>query len=323
MSAPSNDPILTLSGGVGGAKLALGLSRVMTPERLTIVANTGDDFVHLGLPVSPDIDTLVYTLSGLANTELGWGRAGETWAFMAALKTLGGETWFQLGDSDLAMHVERGRRLAAGDSLGVFTADLSARLGITVAILPMSDDPVRTIVETADGPLDFQHYFVRERCEPTVTGFRFDGIDTARPQPGFLDALSDPDLAAVIICPSNPFISIDPILALPGIRAALAACPAPKIAVSPIVGGRAIKGPTAKMMSELGMPATAAAVAAHYGDLIDGFVIDQADADITDDLRATGLHVHVANTIMESVEDRENLAREVLGLGAKMRDAGP
>jgi LPPG:FO 2-phospho-L-lactate transferase len=323
MRAQSNGPVLALSGGVGGAKLALGLSRFMAPERLTIVANTGDDFVHLGLHVSPDIDTLVYTLSGLANTELGWGRAGETWAFMAALKALGGETWFQLGDGDLAMHVERGRRLAAGESLGAITADLSARLGITAAILPMSDDPVRTIVETPDGPLDFQHYFVRERCAPTVTGFRFQGVETAQAQPGFLDALNDPDLAAVIICPSNPFISIDPILALSGARAALAACPAPKIAVSPIVGGRAIKGPTAKMMGELGMPATAAAVAAHYGDLIDGFVIDQADAATADDLRAASLHVHVTNTIMKSVEDRENLAREVLGFGAKMRDGGP
>ena len=206
--------------------------------------------------------------------------------------------------------------------VGAITADLSARLGITTTILPMSDDAVRTIVETPDGPLDFQHYFVRERCEPTVTGFRFHGIETARPQPGFLDALNDPELAAVIICPSNLFISIDPILALPGIGAALAACPAPKIAVSPIVGGRAIKGPTAKMMGELGMPATAAAVAAHYGDLIDGFVIDQADAAIADDLRDGGLHVHVTKTVMVSVADRENLAREVLGFGAKMRDGG-
>jgi LPPG:FO 2-phospho-L-lactate transferase len=314
--------ILALSGGVGGAKLALGLSRVMDPAGLTVVANTGDDFVHLGLPVSPDIDTLVYTLAGLANTALGWGRAGETWTFMAALDALGGETWFQLGDGDLAMHVERGRRLAAGEGLGAITADISARLGIEAAILAMTDDVVSTIVETPDGPLDFQHYFVREQCKPPVTGFRFDGMAAARPLPGFLRALEDPELAAVIICPSNPFISIDPILALPGVRAAMAACPAPVIAVSPIVGGRAIKGPTAKMMGELGMPATAAAVAAHYGDVIDGFVIDHADAATADDLGAAGLRVHVTKTVMESLADREALAREVLGLAAKMGDGG-
>ena len=314
--------ILALSGGVGGAKLALGLSRVMDPLGLTVVANTGDDFVHLGLPVSPDIDTLVYTLADLANTELGWGRAGETWTFMAALESLGGETWFQLGDGDLAMHVERGRRLAAGEGLGAITADIRARLGIEAAILPMTDDPVHTIVETPDGPLDFQHYFVRERCKPSVTGFRFDGVAAARPLPLFLAAIDDPDLAAVIICPSNPFISIDPILTLPGVRAALEACAAPIIAVSPIVGGRAIKGPTAKMMGELGMPTTAAAVATHYGDLLDGFVIDHADGDIGDDLRATGLRVHVTGTVMENLADRDSLAREVLGLAAKIGDGG-
>ncbi|MFP6745504.1 MAG: 2-phospho-L-lactate transferase [Alphaproteobacteria bacterium] len=322
MSEVARGQVLALSGGVGGAKLALGLSRVMDPAGLTVVANTGDDFVHLGLPVSPDIDTLVYTLSGLVNTELGWGRAGETWTFMAALEALGGETWFQLGDGDLAMHVERGRRLAAGEGLGAITADISARLGIGAAILPMSDDLVRTIVETPDGPLDFQHYFVRERCAPTVTGFRFDGVEAARPQPLFLAALEDPDLAAVIICPSNPFISIDPILALPGVRAAMASCPSPVIAVSPIVGGRAIKGPTAKMMGELGMPAMAAAVAAHYGDVIDGFVIDQADATIADQLHATGLRVHITSTVMKNLADREALAREVLGLAAKIGDGG-
>jgi len=322
MSEVARGQVLALSGGVGGAKLALGLSRVMDPAGLTIVANTGDDFVHLGLPVSPDIDTLVYTLSGLVNTEFGWGRAGETWTFMAALEALGGETWFQLGDGDLAMHVERGRRLAAGEGLGAITADISSRLGIGAAILPMSDDLVRTIVETPDGPLDFQHYFVRERCAPTVTGFRFDGVKAARPQPLFLATLEDQDLAAVIICPSNPFVSIDPILALPGVRAAMASCPAPVIAVSPIVGGRAIKGPTAKMMGELGIPATAAAVAAHYGDVIDGFVTDHADVAMADELRATGLRVHVTGTVMNNLADRETLACEVLGLAAKIGDGG-
>ena len=321
--SPASTPAvecLALSGGVGGAKLVVGLARLIAPEHLVVAANTGDDFEHLGLHVSPDIDTLVYTLSGLANRETGWGRAGETWNFMAALAALGGETWFQLGDTDLAMHVERSRRLRAGESLSTITADLSARLGVAVRIVPMSDDPVRTVVETAGGPLDFQHYFVRERCAPVVTGFRFEGAAAARPQPLVLEALADPALGMVVICPSNPFISIDPILALPGLRERLAKCPAPVIAVSPIVGGGAIKGPTAKMMGELGMAVTAAGVAAHYGDLLDGFVIDRADANLAEVLHQAGLAVRVADTVMESLEDREALASAVLGFAAEIRD---
>ncbi len=325
MSAARPEPAiecLALSGGVGGAKLVVGLARLIAPERLMVVANTGDDFEHLGLHVSPDIDTLVYTLAGLANPATGWGRADETWTFMAALEALGGETWFQLGDGDLAMHVERSRRLRAGESLSAITADLSARLGIAVRIVPMSDDPVRTVVETADGALDFQHYFVRERCAPAVTGFRFSGSETARPQAQFLDALADPGLGAILICPSNPFISIDPILALPEVRDRLAACAAPVIAVSPIVGGRAIKGPTAKMMRELGGPSTATAVAAHYGELLDGFVIDRADADAADAIRAAGIAVLVTATVMASLGDRENLARAVLDFAGELREHG-
>ena len=313
---------LALSGGIGGAKLVVGLARILDPARLLVVANTGDDFEHLGLTICPDIDTLVYTLSGLANPETGWGRAGETWTFMAALEALGGETWFRLGDADLAMHVERSRRLRAGESLSAITADLSARLGVAVRIVPMSDDPVRTVVETADGALDFQHYFVRERCAPAVTGFRFSGSEAARPQPQFLDALADPGLGGILICPSNPFISIDPILALPEVRDRLAACAAPVIAVSPIVGGRAIKGPTAKMMRELGGPSTTTAVAAHYGELLDGFVIDCADADAADELRAAGIAVLVTRTVMESLGDRESLARAVLGFASELREHG-
>ncbi len=324
MTAASDPAVecLALSGGVGGAELVVGLARRLAPKRLMVVANTGDDFEHLGLHVSPDIDTLVYTLSGLANPETGWGRADETWNFMATLAALGGETWFQLGDNDLAMHVERSRRLRAGESLSAITADLSARLGVAVRIVPMSDDPVRTIVETPGGPLDFQSYFVRERCEPVVTGFRFDGVVAARAQPQIFRALADPALGAVVICPSNPFISVDPILALPGLREGLTSCPAPVIAVSPIVGGGAIKGPTAKMMGELDMAVTAAGIAAHYGDLLDGFVIDRADAGLAEALRAAGPAVRVADTVMESLEDREALAREVLGLAAEIRDGG-
>ena len=311
---------LALSGGIGGAKLVVGLARVREPARILVVANTGDDFEHLGLHVSPDIDTLVYTLSGLANPETGWGRADETWTFMAALEALGGETWFRLGDADLAMHVERTRRLRAGESLGAITADLCARFGVAVRIVPMSDDPVRTVVETPDGPLDFQHYFVRERCVPEVRGIRFPGSATARPQRQILDALDAPALGAIVICPSNPLISIDPILAVPELRASLRASPVPVVAVSPIVAGRAVKGPTAKMMRELGMAPSAVAVAHHYGDLLDGFVLDVEDDAMADELRSDGLAVRVAQTVMENVDDRESLARVVLDFADELRE---
>ncbi len=308
--------VVALSGGVGGAKLALGLSHAVAPDRLAIVANTGDDFEHLGLAICPDIDTLVYTLAGLSNTALGWGRAGETWNFMAALSALGGETWFNLGDADLAMHVERTRRLAAGETLTAITADFAGRLGILARILPMSDDPVRTVVETADGPLAFQHYFVRDRAAPAVTGFRFGGAAAAQPNPALIDALADPGLKAVLLCPSNPFISIDPILALPGLRDAIRAAAAPVVAVSPIVGGRAIKGPTAKMMAELGLATSATAVARHYGGLIDGFVLDAADRAAAAEIEALGTGVLVTNTVMRSLDDRIALARASLDFAA-------
>jgi LPPG:FO 2-phospho-L-lactate transferase len=305
----SEGHVLALSGGIGGAKLALGLYRMLPPEALIVVANTGDDFEHLGLAISPDIDTLLYTLAGLDNPELGWGRRDETWTFMKALGSLGGETWFNLGDGDLATHVERTRRLAAGESLSQVTDDFRRRLGISAQLLPMSDDRVRTRLLTTEGWLDFQDYFVRQRCAPVVREIAFADADEATPQPQFLAALADKDLRAVVICPSNPFISIDPILAVPGIRAALRSCAAPVVAVSPIIGGKAVKGPTAKMMVELGLPVDAAAVARHYGDILDLYVADEADAD---EVRDLGLPVAFTCTLMLSLEDREALARAVL-----------
>jgi LPPG:FO 2-phospho-L-lactate transferase len=301
--------VLALSGGVGGAKLALGLYRVLPPGALIVVANTGDDFEHLGLTISPDIDTLLYTLAGLDNPELGWGRRDETWTFMKALGNLGGETWFNLGDGDLAAHVERTRRLAADESLSQITDDFRRRLGITGQLLPMTDDWVRTRLQTADGWLDFQDYFVRRHCEPVVREITFAGADEAQPQPAFLTALANRNLRAVVICPSNPFISIDPILSLPGVRGALRACAAPVVAVSPIIGGKAVKGPTAKMMAELGLPVDAAAIARHYGDILDLYIADETDADQLGDL---GVPVTLARTLMVSLEDREALARVVL-----------
>ncbi len=305
---------LALSGGVGGAKLALGLSRVLSPEALTVVCNTADDFDHLGLRVCPDLDTVMYTLSGVANRVTGWGQAHETRSFLEALSQLGGETWFRLGDRDLATHVERTRRLRAGESLTAVTDALCRALGVEAEILPMSDDPIRTVVDTPSGELSFQHYFVRDRCAPAVTGFRFEGVDAARPAPDFIAALEDDATAAVVICPSNPFVSVDPLLALPGIEAALRDSAAPVVAVSPIVGGQAIKGPAAKMMAELQMPVTAAAVARHYRerDLLDGFVVDRADASDAAEIEDLGLPTLVTGTVMKSLADRERLAREVL-----------
>jgi LPPG:FO 2-phospho-L-lactate transferase len=301
--------VLALSGGIGGAKLALGLYRILPTGALTVVANTGDDFEHLGLAISPDIDTLLYTVAGLDNPELGWGRRGETWTFMKALGDLGGETWFNLGDGDLATHVERTRRLAAGESLSEITDDFRRRLGISARLLPMSEDRVRTRLRTAEGWLDFQDYFVRRHCAPVVREIAFAGAEDARAQPAFLAALADENLRAVVICPSNPFISIDPILSLTGVREALRACPAPVVAVSPIIGGKAVKGPTAKMMAELGLPVDAASVAHHYGDILDHYVADETDANAVGDL---GVPVTLAPTLMQSLEDREALARVVL-----------
>ena len=308
--------VLALSGGVGGAKLALGLYRILPPDTLTVIANTGDDFEHLGLRISPDLDTLIYTLSGQDNPELGWGRRGETWSFMAALEALGGETWFRLGDGDLATHVERTRRLAAGESLSGTIDDFRRRLGIAARLLPMSDDPVRTRLRTAEGWLDFQDYFVRLRCEPAISELTFVGAETARPHPDFLAALAEPLLRAVVVCPSNPFISIDPILAVPGVRAALRDCRAPVVAVSPIIGGKAVKGPTAKMMAELGLPVDAAAVAHHYRDILDLYVADKADA-----ASVSGLDVPVvlARTLMQSLADREALARTVIAAAERVK----
>jgi LPPG:FO 2-phospho-L-lactate transferase len=274
-----------------------------------VVANTGDDFEHLGLAISPDLDTIMYVLAGLDDPQRGWGRRDETWTFMAALAALGGETWFQLGDGDLATHVERTRRRGAGEPLSAITADFCRRLGIAARLIPMSDDRVRTRLRTSEGWLDFQDYFVRLRCAPVVHELAYDGAGNARPHPDVLAALADPRLRAVVICPSNPFVSVEPILAVPGLRAAIAACAAPVVAVSPIIGGRAVKGPTAKMMAELGLTTSASAVARRYLDLLDGYVMDYTDATDTGEL---GIPVAVAHTLMVTLADREALARHVL-----------
>lgn len=309
--------VVALCGGIGGAKLALGLYRVLPAHQLTIIGNTGDDFTHLGLAISPDLDTVCYTLSGLADRQRGWGRGDESWHFMDALSSLGGPDWFSLGDRDLALHVMRSHALTAGESLSEITAHLAAAMGIKARILPMSDDPVHTMINTGDGWLAFQEYFVRERCAPRVKGVRYEGAEAARASPAALDAITDPTTRAIIICPSNPVLSIDPVLAVPGIRDALRTASAPVIAISPLIGGAAVKGPTAEIMAGMGLGASAAAVCAHYEDILDGFVLDHADAG--DDGRLP-VRTSVTQTLMATLADRDDLARFTLDFAKTIAD---
>lgn len=307
---------LALSGGVGGAKLALGLDHVLEAGALDVLVNTADDFTHLGLKICPDIDTLLYTLGGLSDQTRGWGLADETWQTLGALEVVGGETWFRLGDKDLATHLWRTEQLAAGKSLGEVTATLASAFGILSNIVPMCEQPVQTTVKTPEGDLPFQHYFVKEQCAPAVTGFEFTGIESAHANPQVLDKLRADSYDTVVVCPSNPYVSIDPILSLSGLWQALRDSAAPVVLVSPIVAGMAIKGPAAKMMAELNVPVTAFGVAAHYCQhypgLIDHFVIDESDATLAEDIRTLGLNVTVVPTVMKSLEDKQFLAKNVL-----------
>ncbi len=300
--------IAALAGGVGGAKLVQGLADHLGPDRLTVIVNVGDDFDHLGLRICPDLDTVMYTLAGLANPVTGWGRADETWAFLETLEALGGPTWFRLGDRDLALHVERTRRLREGARLSQVVEQACLRLGVQHRILPASDDPIPTLVETAEGWLNFQEYFVARRCEPEVRGFRFSGAEQATPAPGVLEAIEAAD--SVVLCPSNPWVSLDPILAIPGLRDAIRARPV--VGVSPIIGGEAVKGPAAKMFRELGIRPTAAAAAAHYAGLLQLWIIDDQDDRHRKDIESLGLRVWVTNTLMPTYDDRRRLAAELL-----------
>jgi LPPG:FO 2-phospho-L-lactate transferase len=300
--------VVALAGGVGGAKLAHGLSLVLPPESLTVIVNTGDDFEHLGFHIAPDVDTVMYTLAGLANAETGWGLAGETWSFLDALGRLGADTWFRLGDRDLATHVERRQRLAAGQTLTEVTQALCAALDVRAAVLPMSDDRLRTVVQTDEGELGFQEYFVHRQCRPRVSGFIFEGADQARPTAQVARALSAADL--IIFCPSNPFVSLGPILGLSGVKELVRARPA--LAVSPIVGGQALKGPAGKMLAELGLDVSGVAVAGYYTGLLQYFVLDALDEALVGELRGQGLRVLVTDTIMRNDADRARLARQVL-----------
>lgn len=304
--------IIALAGGVGGAKLAHGLAQIIKPEDLTIIVNTGDDFEHYGLYICPDLDTVCYTLAGIANPETGWGRVNETWNVIENTSKLGGPDWFRLGDQDLGTHLERTRRLKEGQSLSQITRDFCKAWEIKHTVLPMSDKPVRTIVETDQGDLAFQEYFVHRRCEPKVKGFRFEGADRAEPVPGAREAIQSAD--AIVICPSNPWVSIDPILKVLSPLLSGEGSGVRSIAISPIIGGKTVKGPAAKMYRELGIEPSALAVANHYRGLVTSFVMDKIDAQLIESVRGLNMQAFVTNTLMRSHDDRKQLARDVLTL---------
>lgn len=303
---------IAFSGGVGGAKLALGLARIVPPDELLIVCNTGDDFDHLGLRICPDLDTVTYTLAGRADRAQGWGLEGETWSCLESLAALGGPSWFRLGDQDLATHLYRTQRLREGAGLGEVTTELCRAFGIASRIVPVSDEPTATMVATPEGELPFQDYFVRHHCAPRVTGLRFAGAEDARIHPQLAAALESPSLQAVIFCPSNPFLSIGPILAIPGLKDSLKTTGKPVIAVSPIIGGQAVKGPAAKIMTELGMPATSLAVAKYYHGVIDALVVDEVDRQALSAIRNLGMACEATATLMMDDDDKVQLARMVV-----------
>ncbi len=331
----SNKPtkVVALAGGVGGAKLAHGLAQCLPPENLTVIVNIGDDFEHSGLRICPDLDTVCYTLAGLANITTGWGRADETWNVFEGIKKLGGPTWFRLGDNDLSTHLERTRRLREGQSLSQITREFCKVWGIRLTVLPATDDFTPTWVYTDIGDLPFQEYFVYHQCQPRVRGFRFEGVDRAHPAAGVLEAIRTAGL--VVICPSNPWVSIDPVLAIPGVRDAVVSDPLRQeqsgkkgrgsgqkavLAVSPIIGGKTVKGPAAKMYAELGIQPSALAVAHHYGSLLDGFVLDHMDNDQAAEVNALHVHTLVTATLMTSADERRRLAQEVLDFGSSLLD---
>lgn len=311
--------IIAFAGGVGGAKLANGLARIIDPSGLVVAVNTGDDFRHFGLHISPDLDTVMYNLAGLNNPETGWGLADETWNVMSALRRIDAPDWFNLGDKDLASHLERSRRISAGESLSMVTAALCKRFGIAHRIVPMCDEMVMTLVRSNNKWIPFQEYFVALKCEPKVSEFRFYGTELAEPSPGLRSALESKSLRGIIICPSNPFVSVDPILAVPGVRSLIQERKVPVVAVSPIVGGQALKGPASKMMVELGLDPSPLGVARHYGSMLSGMIIDRVDSSFASKIEALGVRAEVTNSVMKNVNEQEILARVALDLVEKIR----
>ena len=307
-----NSKVLALAGGVGGAKLALGLRDILDEESLAIVVNTGDDEEFFGLHVSPDLDTVMYTLGGSANPDTGWVISGETFRSLNRLRQYGVDTWFNLGDLDMATHIRRTQLLGQGNTLSEVTNSLCSSLGIAHSIFPMTDDTLKTIVITEFSEMSFQEYFVKNRCDPRVISLRFDSPSECSPSPGFVTALNESDL--LVFCPSNPFLSVDPILAVTGVRKKIENFRGARIAVSPIVGGEAIKGPAGKILRELGHEVSCVGVAKRYIDLCDAFIIDNVDADLASTIEKLGMRVVVTNTIMNNDQEKRTLAREILSL---------
>ena len=309
-----NSPVthLALSGGIGGAKLALGLEHIFNSPNLMIAGNTGDDFEHFGLFISPDLDTLLYTLSGKSDPERGWGLANETWSFMEAMEEIGGETWFQLGDRDLAIHLERTRRLNEGERLSSITSSFCKKFGVKSQIVPATDDSLKTLVKTPEGILSFQHYFVKDQCRSKILALQFEGSENAHPSFALGKALESSLLEMVVICPSNPFLSVDPILAIKGLKEKLKKCKARVIAVSPIVDGNAVKGPTANNMRDLGLTVSSFSIAKYYSDFIDGFILDKGDEKEINKIESLGLRVGLADTVMTDLKSKIKLAEDVI-----------
>jgi len=300
--------VTALAGGAGGAKLVDGLAQVLQPDHLTIIVNTADDFVHFGLRISPDLDTVCYTLAGVANPETGWGRINETWHVYERLREMGMPDWFQLGDSDLATHLVRSIRMSEGRTLSQITQDFCRMWGINVKVLPMSDEVIQTRVYTNEGDLEFQEYFVHRQCRPKVKGFNFDGVEKSKPAAGVMEAIDRCDV--VIICPSNPWVSIDPILSIPNVKANVDNHFV--LAVSPIIGSKTIKGPAAKMFMELGFQPSALSVAQHYENVIDGLVINNSDIALEKEINELGIRTFITDILMRDRLDRYRLAKEII-----------
>jgi LPPG:FO 2-phospho-L-lactate transferase len=306
--------IVALCGGVGGAKLADGLQQCLPPGALQVIVNTGDDFEHRGLPICPDLDTVLYTLAGVANVEQGWGRANESWQVENEWRALGLDIWFKLGDRDIALHLHRREMQLLGMTLTQIAGALALEMRVPSRLLPMCDAPAPTVVLTDQGEMPFQEYFVKHRCEPVARGFRYAAEASATLTPEVHGALEDPDLEGIIICPSNPYLSVSPILAVPGLRELLVDSPVPIIAVSPIIGGAAVKGPAAKIMRELELPVSPLEIARSYRDFLDLMLIDETDAPLAASRGATDPALETASILMRTADDRRKLAAVCLGL---------
>ena len=303
--------IIALSGGIGGAKLGLGLHQIYAPEELYFITNTGDDFLYLGFYIAPDVDTLVYTLAGVNNTETGWGRADETWKTHNVLSELGADNWFKLGDKDLALHLHRSKALRNGERLTSITQDIANRFHLKATVLPMSDHMIQTVVDTNKGLLSFQEYFVKQASKPKIKNISF---KSKNPEPSaeVTEILMDPGLKGIVICPSNPYLSIDPILSIEKIRQSITESKRPRVAVSPIINGQSVKGPTTKIMNELGLEANVLTIAQHYKDYIDGIVIDTSDQDYVGQIESMGIQVKLSEIMMNNDDDKKRVAEDVI-----------